>query len=237
MLDVIASLASIFGFGLQLKEIWTERYGNDAGQALSCLAAIAEYSKPWKSLHTKYHSLHRDINKIVETISSYNQGGWLPKDPSDIAPGELRKVFFEGNLNLAVEIFEHETNHDIKAIRDGLSMADKPEDVDVLRKMSADILRRLEEVNEIRDSVVLTHHDFIAFLRNIRKFMGDPKWSLEEVAYVVQQKQLLDVRYHAIILSTDRALMSFLDIYYYVINCLQRNGGVNSCEVGLHGEM
>jgi hypothetical protein len=216
MIELFASIATILGFTLEVSDRIRDR---ESRVVFTGLLAISSTSKAWKTLHTRYHPLNRQVQSVVGEISIYQDGRYIPRSVGDIAANRLRVLFFDGILNDAVINFRNNTRREIRDIRASLdngniSFQTKIEEI---RRLDADLASELVELSDLRVDALLIHDRFLNYLDSLSNFIGEPNWNENHVRFILDNRNLLNLDLQQMINLTDRVLMTFLDIYIIMV--------------------
>jgi hypothetical protein len=221
VLEILANVAQILGFTLQAADfVKRPRPSPDTEAVFVALLALTSNAKAWKSLHAMYHPLGIQIHSVVGELSEQRNGRPVPRDIQYIAPNSIRELFYDNILNDAVVNFRSNTRKDIKAIEASLDSSSPvfAASIEAIKKVDHSLGTEFEEIAACRQQVLEFHSRFLKFLADVGTFIGTPIWSGTEVKYVLDNRNMLARDLPQMIYTTDKVLMSFLDIYIKVVS-------------------
>ena len=212
MLEVLSSIASILGLAFNVKE--ELKGAGREGVYLRTLSLITDFGVSWKSVHHDYHALMPSVNPVVEMLTDHDRGQRVPARASSIAPDHLRRLVFAGNLNSAIITFKNVTKKAIRGI-EGMKTPSDPEwdsHLETLRRARLKaVADNFIEIADDRIIVLTIHNEFLNFLNQLNTFTSAPDWDSEHVKFFMDNRPLLDTKYHEVIRRTDNVIMQMLD--------------------------
>lgn len=221
MLETFSSFASIIGLSLQLVEKYKRQYPEEVSNALSVLKAMSVTGQTWKEVHTKYHTIERNINVVLSPIQEISNGALKTLPKNEVNFHLLRQSFFDPNWQIFID--SHEA--DIKPYIDTLIHADNKASQygdqvlsDLREKGQFQIAEKISVIVINQSKIVELHREFISFLRIMRSELKNDSWGEQQAELVINNSGLLRTRLPMIIGNTDRVLMAILDLYNLTIN-------------------
>lgn len=231
MLETFANIAQILGFTIQVAQLASDpKKTNETEVVFAALLALSTTAKSWKLLHARYHPLGKQIHSVVGAISEHKNGRPVPKGIGDISANSIRELFFDGILNDAVANFKVNTRKEIREIQSSLDKTDPNfiKAVASLREFDRTLADEFVELAEYRNDALEIHEKFMRFLSDVSGFIGNPTWGETEIRYILDNRGLLNNELPQMVYTTDKILMSFLDIYIKVVNDHARVSNISS---------
>jgi hypothetical protein len=219
MIDMIANIATILGFSVQVYESFKTKHPGPLGESIGLFVGLTDTVQCWKQIHHDYQSLSYEIDNVRMRI---NRSDNTQRPPGEILPKDLRDIFEGARFSTAIYQFQSSLDPSLFPLRQAALISKEKQD-EALRKIQNHGLRDLSiTVHEIvilqRDTVAL-HDEFCGFLGEMRSHIGKGEWQhSSDVEFILNHRMLLLTKFNMIIINADKALLNFLDIFRFTAN-------------------
>jgi hypothetical protein len=123
-------------------------------------------------------------------------------------------------LHDAVAHFRQNTRKDVKIVEASFNTSDPSlaAALESIRAFDATLASEFEEIADCRQQFLELHDRFVNYLAKLSKFISSPTWTVAEVQYVLDNRNILKLDLPHMIYTTDKVLMTFLDVYMRVVS-------------------
>lgn len=221
ILETISSIAGLIGFSMQVYDKFSTEHPEKMGREVAALKALSITGKSWKSIHTKYHAVERNLSTLLAGIETVSNGRRETLSPEKVNAYHIKEALEDPNWQNFIETIDDHLRPSIDTLRfaNTLAKGKKDQVLVELREMGlSEIAERIHIIVIAQEKIVTIHDEFLGFVSKLKEFLEQDKWGLEQVEFLIAHRVLLRTRIPSVIGNTDNALMAILDLYNFVID-------------------
>jgi len=222
-ISVIGSIASSLGLGIQM--FGTDKNEKDTNaesdKVLELLIALSIKSKALKTVHTYYHNLYSDLNHINSYLKNPKEIS-IYKTYSEINRADL---FIELSRSRLLTKASHDTDKllslPIAELKKSASTYSSTT-IDEVRAFDTQIASAIESIIHHQDIILRLHERYVEFFKGIKVILDKEKIQKDDFNSIIKpNRPLLSSDFSSIINDTDKALMSYLDLYHIILESIK----------------
>lgn len=221
MLETIASIAGLIGFSMQVFDKFSDDHPEKLGREMAALKSLSITGKTWKSIHSKYHAVDRNLSTLLSVTETVSNGRRETLIAEKVTAYHIREALENPNWQMYLETFEDELRPSIDTLRYANVQAKEKKDQvlgELRDKGLFDIAEKIHTIVLAQEKIVVIHDDFLRFISTLKDFVCQDRWGMEQSEFLIAHRVLLKTRIPSVIGSTDNALMAILDLYNLVID-------------------
>lgn len=221
ILETISSIAGLIGFSMQVYDKFSVDHPEKMGREMAALKALSITGKSWKSIHSKYHAVERNLSTLLAGIETISNGRRETLPADRVNPFHIKEAIEDPNWQNFIETIEDHLRPSIDTLRFANAQA-KAKGEQVLGKLRekglSEIAERVHTIVIAQEKIVTIHDEFLGFVSKLKEFLVQDVWGREQVEFLIAHRALLKTRIPSVIGNTDNALMAILDLYNVVID-------------------
>jgi predicted component of type VI protein secretion system len=214
-LTIIASIASILGFSLQV----LDKLKNDDDKLIYFLIKLSEKSSYLKAVHTQYHAIYRGVTSLDNFLRDPNRPN-LYRKSGNINSDDLLEVINNETLKEFSESIDNVLSEEMNQIKIEIDFSSN-KDFLALLSDNNQIASKIRMIIQSQNRVVELHQNYCDFFDKLKPIQDKNELIEEDKKFILNNRRLTSTNYNNIITDTDRALMQYLDIYSFVLNMIK----------------